>query len=476
MPDASRPTSARQPERRLEDQPIIEVRQLGKRFKIYNRPWGRVAEWASGGSVVRHEDFWALRDISFAVARGESLGVIGINGSGKSTLLKILSGAMYATEGEFRVSGRVLSLLELGTGLSPELSGRQNVTNSAQLLTYGPEYANARMPQIEAFAELGDFFDRPIRLYSSGMLVRLVFSMFACFDPDVFIVDEALSVGDIYFQQKCAQRIRQMLRDKVTMLFVSHDLAAVEALCDRVMLLHGGEMRHLGDKLAGIRMYYAVSGAGQPRGGAIAPEPESASSAAQAAAATGKSNVIEGESIPKDVIESLPWQSPDERDDIGTGKMKVTGVCYKRLDGNPEPVVEQNEWLDLYVRFRALQDVGPLNTGVTLFDRLNRLVFGRGWTNADIDPISLRRGEELISRVRLRMDVEAGEYIVMLGAAEALRDAASPNGWNQSFGGERYVELPHGSKIAVLPRSDRRKLGYGPANLETEFARVVKER
>jgi len=244
---------------------MVEVAGLGKRFRIYPRPSLRLLEWATLGRAVRHEAFWALRDVSFTVKRGESLGVIGVNGSGKSTLLKILTGAMYPTEGAASVTGRVLSLLELGTGLNLDLTGRQNVVNSGRLLNFPPDDVSARLGQIEAFADLGEFFDRPVRLYSSGMLVRLVFAMFACMDPDVFIVDEALSVGDISFQQKCATRLRQMQQAGTTMLFVSHDLAAVEQLCDRVMVLHGGRVRHLGDKAAGIRVYYALSGASQAR-------------------------------------------------------------------------------------------------------------------------------------------------------------------------------------------------------------------
>src|SRR5277367_2261839 len=230
----------------------MRVAGLGKKFKLFPRPWGRVTEWLTAGRCRRHEDFWALRDVSFSVGRGESLGVIGVNGSGKSTLLKILSGALYPTDGDFRVGGRVLSLLELGTGVNPELTGRQNVVNSSRLLAFPPGYADEKMPEIEAFADLSDgFFDRPVKLYSSGMMVRLAFSMFACFRPDVFVVDEALSVGDVFFQQKCARRLQAMRQAGTTMLFVSHDLMAVEALCYRVLLLHGGEVAHLGDKMIG---------------------------------------------------------------------------------------------------------------------------------------------------------------------------------------------------------------------------------
>ena len=323
---------------------LVEAVNLGKRFKIYPRPSGRLVEWLSGGTVKRHQEFWALRDVSFEVRKGECLGVIGPNGSGKSTLLKLLSGAMYPTQGTFRVRGRVLSLLELGTGLSAEMTGRQNVVQSTRLLALGTGYAEEKMPQIEAFAELGEFFDRPVRLYSSGMLVRLVFSMFACFDPEVFIVDEALSVGDIHFQQKCAARIRQMLDAGVTMLFVSHDLAAVETLCDRVMLLEAGRVRHLGDKAAGSRMYYAISGASQVSASRAKP---------QAAATAGAGRSDPGPTLSPEEVTHLPWQPPVDRDAIGDGRVRLTGVCYRRPDGGDEPVVEQNQSIDLFARFEA---------------------------------------------------------------------------------------------------------------------------
>src|SRR5690606_9959447 len=151
---------------------VVVAQGVGKRFKLYANPWHRAAEWAAFGTVCKHSDFWAVRDVSFALQRGECFGVLGHNGSGKSTLLKILSGAMHAHAGTFTIRGRVLSLLELGTGLNHELTGRQNVLQGAQLLGFPPGYGQEKLAEIQAFAELGDFFDRPVRTYSSGMHVR----------------------------------------------------------------------------------------------------------------------------------------------------------------------------------------------------------------------------------------------------------------------------------------------------------------
>jgi lipopolysaccharide transport system ATP-binding protein len=462
---------------------MIRAAGLSKRFKIYPRPWGRLTEWLTAGAAKRHDDFWALRDVSFEVARGESLGVIGVNGSGKSTLLKILSGAMYPTEGTFDVRGRVLSLLELGTGVNPQLTGRQNVVNSARLLAFPPDYVAGRMGDIEAFAELGEFFDRPVRLYSSGMLVRLVFSMFACMDPDVFVVDEALSVGDLHFQQKCAARIRALLDAGVTLLFVSHDLAAVEALCDRVMVLHGGRVRFVGDKRQAMSLYYSLVGAAprEPSGSAAgpvgAPKPEIPNPKSEP---TLKSEISNSQSPlrdsrppaalanpPLDVTDlaALAWQPPDVSERVGDGRIELTGVCYRRSDGLYTQCVERGDWLDLFVRYAARSEAGPVNCGVEVHDRFGQLLFAVNWLNAELEPLRVRAGDVFYSRFRLRADLEPGEYGLRLGASEARPDPASHTGWDQHLGGERYVSLPRAGKLAVLPRADRRRASFGPANL-----------
>jgi lipopolysaccharide transport system ATP-binding protein len=441
---------------------VISAHRLGKTFKLYPKPSGRLVEWLTFGHAVRHTDFHALRDISFEVAKGESLGIIGVNGSGKSTLLKILSGALHPTAGEYHVAGgegRVLSLLELGTGLNTELTGRANVVNSARLLGFPDEYPREKMAAIEAFAELGDFFDRPVRLYSSGMLVRLVFSMFACFDPEVFIVDEALSVGDVYFQQKCARRIRELLDRGVTMLFVSHDLAAVEALCDRVLVLHKGQAQFLGDKRRGISLYYSLVGASLPTS-ATAPPPTPR---------PPNEDQLETEA---DLVD-LHWQVPDTSDATGDGRVRITAIAFRAADGKPTATVHRGEWLDIFVRYEAVRDLGPMNAAINLYDRMNQLLFAVNWLNAELEPIWLETHQQAVAKFSIKADLEPGEYILWLGASQALPDPQSPTGWNQNLGGERFVGLPRAAKLAVLPAADGRRKSFGPANLEYAIRRTV---
>jgi lipopolysaccharide transport system ATP-binding protein len=461
---------------------MIRVVGLGKKFKIYPRPWGRVVEWLTAGKSRRHDDFWALRDVSFSVGRGESLGVIGVNGSGKSTLLKILSGALYPTEGEFHVAGRVLSLLELGTGMNPELTGRQNVVNSSRLLAFPPGYAEGKMPDIEAFAELSDgFFDRPVKLYSSGMMVRLAFSMFACFNPDVFVVDEALSVGDVFFQQKCTTRLLAMRAGGTTMLFVSHDLAAVEALCDRVLVMSGGRLAHDGDKKTAIQLYYALGGRHLAANAERRPlerpqrlpkplatpdllkeEPREAIAPAPALPGLQRTD-----------LDDLPWQAPDDRDAIGAGPVRIAAYCCRNPAGGHSPQVHVGQWLEILVRAEALEDAPAVNLGLALHDRHNRLLFARGWVNAGLAPIDLQAGERIVTRFTLKLELEPDEYTLCFSAAEALPDAASPLGWNQNVGGQRYHELPHAAKVSVVPAMGQGRSSFGPANLRSRIDGLV---
>jgi lipopolysaccharide transport system ATP-binding protein len=234
---------------------IVQLDHVSKRFKLYPTLRDRLFDWLFIPPRPRFQEFWALRDVSCEVRRGECLGIIGPNGAGKSTLLKLLTGSLYPTSGNFEVRGKVLSLLELGTGFNPDLTGRQNIDNSARLLGFPPGYAAARVEDIRSFAELGDYFDRPVRFYSSGMLVRLAFSLFSAMEPEVFLVDEALTVGDLRFAGKAFGRIRGMLDAGTTLLFVSHDLQLINNLCSRTLWLHSGTVQMDGPPSEVTRAY-----------------------------------------------------------------------------------------------------------------------------------------------------------------------------------------------------------------------------
>ncbi|TAN32024.1 ABC transporter ATP-binding protein [Patescibacteria group bacterium] len=237
---------------------MIDITNLSKRYKVYLRPADRIKEWLSGGRKICHREFWALRNINLSIPPGVALGVIGQNGAGKSTLLRILTGVTKPTEGSFKMGDRVVSLLELGTGFHGEFTGRQNILMNGRLLGLSREEIVERLDEIVAFAELGEFIDLPMRTYSAGMQLRLGFALAASIDPQVLLIDEILSVGDAYFQQKCAKRMKAFKERGVTALIASHDLVAVKSLCDAVALFHEGRVIEVGKPDDVLDLYNAL--------------------------------------------------------------------------------------------------------------------------------------------------------------------------------------------------------------------------
>jgi lipopolysaccharide transport system ATP-binding protein len=222
----------------------VHVSYLGKAYKKYPSRWSRLVEWLTGKN--RHELNWVLRDITFSVPRGQAVGIIGINGAGKSTLLKMITGTTQPTTGAVYSQGRIAAMLELGMGFHPDFTGRQNARMAGQLMGLSAQEIEQLIPNIEDFADVGEYFDLPLRIYSSGMQARVAFAVATVATPDVLIVDEALSVGDIAFQAKCMQRMTSLLEQGTTILFVSHSLNQVRQFCSKALYLANGRVRAWG--------------------------------------------------------------------------------------------------------------------------------------------------------------------------------------------------------------------------------------
>lgn len=220
----------------------IVVTNLGKKYKRYSNRWTRLVEWMTFGKYKNHQSTWILRNLNFELRQGDSLGIIGVNGAGKSTLLKMLTKTAHPSEGNVEINGRVAALLELGMGFHQDFSGRVNAMMTCQMMGYSHEEAQELIHEIREFSELGDYLEQPVRVYSTGMQVRLAFSAATVTRPEILIVDEALSVGDAYFQHKCISRIREYRDQGTTLLFVSHDPGAVKSLCKKAILLDGGSI------------------------------------------------------------------------------------------------------------------------------------------------------------------------------------------------------------------------------------------
>jgi lipopolysaccharide transport system ATP-binding protein len=245
------------------DSIAIRVSDLSKCYHIYNAPRDRLKQFilprlqrlANNPERNYFREFWALKDVSFEVRKGESVGIIGRNGSGKSTLLQLIAGTLAPTRGKVEISGRVAALLELGSGFNADFTGRENVFMNAAVLGLSREEIASRFDEIAAFANIGDFIEQPVKMYSSGMLVRLAFAVSVCVDPDVLIVDEALAVGDMAFQFKCLERLHELIDRGTTLLFVSHDINLVRSFCDQALLLDHGQSAAFGPSLEVTETY-----------------------------------------------------------------------------------------------------------------------------------------------------------------------------------------------------------------------------
>lgn len=243
----------------IADSHAVRVRQLSKNYPLEKSQLGRLRHLFGRHEPQAVDGLWALRDVSFSVANGEAFGIIGANGSGKSTLLQIVAGILRPTSGSVEMNGRISALLELGSGFSPEFSGRDNVYLNASLLGLSREETEERFAEIERFAGIGDFIGQPIKTYSSGMVLRLAFAVAAHVDPEILIVDEALAVGDIAFRQRCMRKIHDLRARGVTILFVSHETSDVKALCERCVWLDRGKVRELGEADDVVAKYLSAS-------------------------------------------------------------------------------------------------------------------------------------------------------------------------------------------------------------------------
>jgi len=236
----------------------IRAKNISKAYKLYSTPAARLKEAIFRGRKKYHDVFWAVSDVTFDIAPGSTVGVIGRNGSGKSTLLQIIAGILKPTEGEVEVNGRVAALLELGSGFDPEFTGRENVYMNASILGLSANEIDEKFAEIEAFAGIGTFIDQPVKKYSSGMFVRLAFATAVNVNPDILLVDEALSVGDVVFQHRCMAKIRKFQEEGKTIFFVSHDMGAVAKLCTQAILMESGKMMMMGAPADIIHEYYRL--------------------------------------------------------------------------------------------------------------------------------------------------------------------------------------------------------------------------
>lgn len=336
----------------------IRVSNLGKAYKQYPTRWSRLQEWMLPFLGERHSNRWVLRDINFSVSSGEAIGIIGVNGAGKSTLLKLITGTSQPTLGTAHTTGRIAALLELGLGFLPDLTGRQNVKMAGQLMGLSDPEILALTPDIIAFAEIDEYIDSPLRVYSSGMQMRLAFSVATCIKPDILIVDEALAVGDIFFQQKCFQRISAFVETGTTLLFVSHSSGTVLNVCNRCLYIKEGALAFDGAPKEAIDLFQAEL-LGRPKH----------SSTSAVAHAEGDKKWDEHE-----VFRHAP-ALVGRNGSISTARAECVGVRFVRLDGEERQSITADEHVTLKLDFRILNKLDDPHVGFKIRDRFGVVLF-----------------------------------------------------------------------------------------------------
>jgi len=353
----------------------INIRNLGKAYVRYPSRWARLREWLLPNKP--YERHWVLRGIDLDIEAGEAIGIVGANGAGKSTLLKMVTGTTLPTEGSIDIRGHVAALLELGMGFHPEFTGRQNVFMAGQLLGLHIDEITRLMPFIEDFAEIGDAIDQPVRTYSSGMQVRLAFSVATAHKPDVLIVDEALSVGDAYFQHKSFDRIRQLRAAGTTLLIVTHDRYAVQTICDRAVLLAEGGVAMQGDPETVLDYYNAL----------IARK--------------------EGTLIRQNELDDGSIQTVS-----GTGEASIVEVRLLSAEGDQINVVEVATPVLLEVRVRVDVAIDRLVLGYLIKDRFGQSINGINTHRLDRAIEDLVAGDEVVFRFGFAMNLGKGNYSI----------------------------------------------------------------
>ena len=359
---------------------VLEVKNISKSFKDYASEWHRVASWF-GLNFKPKEEHHILKHISFSIAPGEAIGIVGQNGAGKSTLLKIITGTLKSSEGSVHINGRISAILELGMGFHPDLTGRQNVYHSAGLMGFSHEQITAAMDDIEAFAEIDEYFDQPVRTYSSGMQMRVAFGVATMYRPEILIVDEALSVGDTYFQHKSFERIREFQKQGTTLLLVSHDKGAIQAICDRAILLEKGAVIKDGEPEAVMDFYNALI--------------------------ADKENTTVKQVVKEDgKVETIS----------GTGEAKITDIALYNNKNEKVEYLGVGDMVTLKLQVSIYENIEKLVIGYMIKDRLGQEMFGTNTHHYDRIITQAKKEDSYEISFSFPMNLGIGSYSISVAA------------------------------------------------------------
>jgi len=429
----------------LDIQSVIEVNSLGKCYQGYRKPIHRL--WQSLFPKSRwYSEFWALKDVDLSVAKGETVGIVGKNGAGKSTLLQIITGVLQATEGEVKTQGRISALLELGAGFNPDFTGMENARLNASIMGLSRDEFHQKLPDIVDFCGLGEFLERPVKTYSSGMFVRLAFAVAINMNPDILIIDEALAVGDVRFQAKCFRRIEQLKEQGVSILFVTHSTESVIKFCDRAILIDDGELKMTGKPKVVVQRYLEMMFASDVQSQPVV---------------NIDAQDYKVEFDPS--IDNCPNNSSYNENEERWGDKRAQ-ICHYQLLRGDEP---SNGWLDrgdcLTVRAWVVfkESIDQLVFGITLKTSDGNIVYGSNSRLIGSLPRQQAAGELLCIDFTLDMSILGGDYFVSLGVAQDHDD-------KDAIPIDRRYDLIH---LHVAPTEE----AFGIVDLQASIERVVED-
>lgn len=385
----------------------ISVKNLTKTYRIFGHPGDRIKQALTFGRMRFHQEFTALKDVSFEIKKGEAVGIIGRNGSGKSTLLQLICGILKPTSGEVQVNGRISALLELGAGFNPEFTGRENVYFQGAVMGFSREDMEHRFDDVAAFADIREFMDQPVRTYSSGMYVRLAFAVNILSDPEIMIVDEALAVGDMAFQARCMTALTRIQERGATVLFVSHDINSLKSLCSRVVYLERGMIREIGP--AGDVSEHYVRRMREEMNAEFAPTISSTSTKAEASTPVER----QVESNTQEFKISTGFEKRVAYFRYGEGGVKFTFAELLDEDLHPINEVKFDQLVFVRMHFESSTEVEVSCNYYVLDDKKN-LILGAGLRLVDQPLLHVRNGDRYIVTYKTRLPLQEGNFSIQV--------------------------------------------------------------
>ena len=399
----------------VETIPSIVVENVSKNYHVYAKPEDRLKQYIYtrffGGKKIFYRDFWALNPLSFEVKKGDSVGIIGRNGSGKSTLLQMICGTLTPTSGSITRNGRIAALLELGAGFNPDFTGRENIYLNGSILGLSKKEIDSRLAAIIDFSEIEPYIDQQVKTYSSGMFIRLAFSVAIHSSPEILIIDEALAVGDVFFQQKCFERLKQLKETGITLLFVSHDVTSVKLLCDKAILLHKGKLIKIGEPKAVVNEYIKINS-----------HSETETEAVETVMHEQDQAIQELEEVVKDSS-----QDNDSEYRYGNKNAVISDFGLYRNEGSKvDGSIQNNEVIEIRLKIDFFDEIVNPVAGFYIKDRRGIELYSGNTHYLDCPIGAQSRNNKISVSFNQVLSLAPGEYSLSLGLSNYVDGVSTP--------------------------------------------------